>query len=322
MHSQGRYDSGVQTEVLALQAEMYRLMGLWPLALALHLDVADLLAMELGHDDAITRAAVCRVMFCLQQMQREDVGRGYITTLTTRLKGGLIARRAEIAGDLLTFYRLENKRLLQLDSLARHVDYLRPIGRNSRTLFYIDGLGGLLNLLTLPAGFPIVCRLSFLAYCHTRVEVRICQLADFCILTLKLRSCQSPALQRTLNQQLIAKFLSKSLAAAGADISRRYAGMDPQSELCRAIRGFSKHGRLFGYEVFIGLLLWAMKQLLPAYKGFLYSPIEGYLWRVNWLDAEAQAYYLNASLIQHAFRRHRQNRSKRYQEFTNKPIKA
>jgi hypothetical protein len=69
-----------------LQAEMYKMMGLWVLALALYLDATDLLVSRLGFDDKVCVSAFCNIDLILRRMDLESSGKLYISSLLAKMK--------------------------------------------------------------------------------------------------------------------------------------------------------------------------------------------------------------------------------------------
>jgi ankyrin repeat protein/acyl-CoA-binding protein len=72
--------------LLCMQAEACKLMGLWPLALALLLDRADMLATLTGYENIAARNAVCQVSSCLRKMGYNHLAMSYLRSIVRRLE--------------------------------------------------------------------------------------------------------------------------------------------------------------------------------------------------------------------------------------------
>ena len=92
---------------LNMQADMYKLMGLWPLALGVYLDCADLMASLAGFDALTTIAALGNVTGCLRKMHCAPLAKRYIKTLCGRLTlETLTAQNAAAARQIVEYDRL------------------------------------------------------------------------------------------------------------------------------------------------------------------------------------------------------------------------
>jgi hypothetical protein len=65
-------------KVLGLQADMYKMMGLWPLAMAIYIDIAELTASLLGLSDNVTFKALTLVSSCFRKMQQPKLAEDYM----------------------------------------------------------------------------------------------------------------------------------------------------------------------------------------------------------------------------------------------------
>ena len=71
----------VLLKLLYLQAEMYKVMGLWSLALGIYLDCADLTYALLGFSDFTSMSAMKLVTSCLRKMQEMSMASEYVKLL-------------------------------------------------------------------------------------------------------------------------------------------------------------------------------------------------------------------------------------------------
>lgn len=67
--------------LLTLQAEMYKSMGIWPLALAIYFDCVDLSASVMGFNDSATLASVVLLVACMRKMQCVHLAGKYVKAL-------------------------------------------------------------------------------------------------------------------------------------------------------------------------------------------------------------------------------------------------
>jgi hypothetical protein len=87
----------VLLRLLRLQADMYKCMGLWPLALGLYMDCADLTYALLGYSDYSSLLAMGAVTLCLRQMQEVSAAGRYVKTLCRLIEANsLKAMRVEV----------------------------------------------------------------------------------------------------------------------------------------------------------------------------------------------------------------------------------
>lgn len=83
--------------LLTLQAEMYKSMGIWPLALAIYFDCVDLNASVVGYNDPATLASVVLLVACLRKMQCVHLAGKYIKALCKMVETECMkSMRAEI----------------------------------------------------------------------------------------------------------------------------------------------------------------------------------------------------------------------------------
>jgi ankyrin repeat protein len=73
--------------LLCMQAEACKLLGLWPLALALFLDRADMLATLTGYENIATIGAICHVTSCLRKMGMGHLAKSYLRAIVRKLEG-------------------------------------------------------------------------------------------------------------------------------------------------------------------------------------------------------------------------------------------
>jgi hypothetical protein len=93
-------------KVLHMQAEMYKQMGLWPLALGLYLDCADMYVGLMGIGDAGTIAAFGLVVSCLRKMQCNEQASEYLASLCGKLRKDVMGPEKKAAiGNIIAYDR-------------------------------------------------------------------------------------------------------------------------------------------------------------------------------------------------------------------------
>jgi hypothetical protein len=91
-----------------LQCEMYKMMGLWVLALALLIDATDLLVSRLGFDDKICVSAFCNIDLIFRRLDMQAAGKLYISSLVAKIKKHSFSdnlRKSENIDAILARYR-------------------------------------------------------------------------------------------------------------------------------------------------------------------------------------------------------------------------
>lgn len=87
--------------LLTLQAEMYKGMGLWPLALAIYFDCVDMNASLMGFNDPATLASMVLLVACLRKMQCVQLAGKYIKAFCQMVEGETLKSiRVEMVGKI------------------------------------------------------------------------------------------------------------------------------------------------------------------------------------------------------------------------------
>lgn len=137
--------------LLNFQAEVYKQMGLWPLALGLYLDAADLTASLLGFDDYITTTAMGLVTNCFRKMHYPTLAREYISAVAEKLRNTLDPKRKVIALKVIDADKFSIRELVNSDIIwTHHITSLQPKGEIARRKFHLTGLG-VFSTLCLPS---------------------------------------------------------------------------------------------------------------------------------------------------------------------------
>ena len=104
----GEEGVGYVVTLAILQGEMYKLMGLWVLALAVYVDATDLLVSRLGFDDKLCINAFCNVDFIFRRLDMPAAGKLYISSLVAKIKKHSFSdnlRKSDTIDAILARYR-------------------------------------------------------------------------------------------------------------------------------------------------------------------------------------------------------------------------
>lgn len=100
-------DEGIlhTVKLIELQAEMYKLMGLWVIALALLLDAADWLFTRLGYDDNLCYHAIDAITACLRHMGYHKEAKKYVLSTCDAIDKHSNSRQSVITATIMKKYR-------------------------------------------------------------------------------------------------------------------------------------------------------------------------------------------------------------------------
>ena len=260
-------------KILHVQADMYKMMGLWPLALAIYLDCVDLTAGIVGFDDPGTINATVCVSSCLRKMHMPADAKTFIQNFNFRLEEETFGQRTFRASKLiLEADRRFKKEFMKADQIwTRLVAPDRPEppapSRTFRQVIWDTvGLGALFRTMTAVDGPGVVGRAAFFDHCDRVDPHCLGKYAQFAAYCFRLRACDSPDIYRHLVQTLIQKHLAKALVRT-SDVARLYRQVTPPEHI-QAVLAFLKQGISVTVEVFDDMLFHALRVLVPAYKIF------------------------------------------------------
>eukprot|EP01041_Mallomonas_annulata_P002165 gene2165-4214_t len=195
---------------LCLQADMYKLMGLWPLAMGLYLDAVELITSVMGYGDIRAMRALCVLLNILRQMDLPEVADAYFEKISSRLEAPPAnpSRRA-LLKKLEAFTRSQNRYRLKLGSLWTRIQDSSPTKRGEylKLKFTTLGMGGLAKILsststsTMAMGFLCGMRRGFLGYCVSTDRDSLGLVAQFLVQLCMVR------VYRSLLTKLIQRFL-------------------------------------------------------------------------------------------------------------------
>lgn len=183
-----------------LQAEMYKMLGLWVLALAVYVDATDLLVTRLGFDDRLCISAFCNIDMIFRRLEMPAAGKLYISSLVARIKKHTFSdntRKNESIDAILARYShvLRRDQILvsfkaDMEKVYTHDRELWRIGNQ------VYGIGSLIKLMSSTSPQAIVAKEYFIDFC----EAKMCYKDDenngsyfsfvkFCDECLKLWNC-------------------------------------------------------------------------------------------------------------------------------------
>ena len=291
--------------IFHVQADMYKLMGLWPLALAIYLDCLDLTAGIVGFDDPGTINATVCVTSCLRKMHMAAEAKTFIQNFNYRLEEETFGQRTFRASKLiLEADRRFKKEFMKADLIwTKLVAPDRPEPPSARMyhqeLWDTVGLGALFRVMTAVDGFGVVARAAFFDHCDRIDPQFLGRFAQFVAYCFRLRSCDSPEIYRHLVQTLIQKHLAKALVKS-SDVARLYRQVTPPEHI-RSVLGFLKEGISVTVDVFDDMLYHALRVLAPAFKIF-YLRHGAAGMRDHFVDNTAKALHCCSIIIQLCWR--------------------
>ena len=199
-------------KILSLAAELYKQLGLWPLALGLYLDSADLTAALLGFDDTITITAICQVSTCLRKMHHTSYAREYLNNICVDLRATSDPKRRSVAIRILDGDKYEIRELVNTEAIwATHISQIAPKSECKRRAFDLYGLGGLFHLLTSIEGHYVAARVAFLNHCEHIKLYEVNKYAHFVNYCFRLRTCSNNEIYRHLFMHILQKLIAKHM---------------------------------------------------------------------------------------------------------------
>lgn len=297
--------AGYLIQLLTMQAEMYRMMNVYPLALGCLMDCVDILAGLIGFDDVACITAIGFVSNCLRKMQCKDLATTYVSSICAKLEvhtkqevKGTVAQRIQ---DTERFNLKEKTRgdIMWIKTISKMIP---PLDRYRRQ-FFVYGLGGLYHMLTSSEGHFAAARVAFMAHCEVRGDKKthVSKYAHYVNYCFRLRNSDNLMVTRHLVQQMIQKCIGKAMAQT-SDVAQMYRKITNQEDM-RAILAFIQEGVPVGIESFDALLFHGLKVLVPEFKKFLYGVGGTVILRKNVVELDIEFIHVNVLLIQTYWRR-------------------
>ena len=290
-------------KLLALQAELYKHMGLWPLALANYLDCVDLTASLLGFEDDATISMIELVTSTFRKMHCASNAKEYITAICLKLdRFSLDKKKVQVSVKIKEEDKKQIKTVLIADAIWTHcIKKEQPIGYLARKTFMLHGLGGLFNIMNAVEGHAIAVRRGFINQCIDKDPDGLGNLAQFMALCFRLKANNNTDIHKHLIHTIVQKFVSKTLYKIN-NVAKIYHD-NTFSEEIKAVNTFMNYGIPVGVDIFDASLTIVMNKLVPEFKKYFYSR-GGYVLRQYCQDIASETLNINALQIQTAWRRY------------------
>jgi hypothetical protein len=287
---------------MEFQAEMYKQMGLWTLAVAIYLDCADLATSLIGFDTIEAVTAVTRVSSCLRKMNCGALEKKYIRSLCDKLEKESLSEfntlcAQKIADEDRVIVQMKRKH----DQIwTNHIALDAPKRALMRRSFVVDGCGGVYKLFSSTEGFYTAARSAFLYYCECKdPSGTLNKYAQFAWYCFRLRHVDNGEIVQHLVQHLVQKYLAKSLVPT-CEIARIYRDVTAQEHIDSVV-AFLHYGNAVGLEVFDNMLAYALKRLVKPFRSFFYGHYGGSL-RDQMVIQASEGYDAQATRIQIVWR--------------------
>jgi len=293
-------------KLLALQAELYKHMGLWPLALANYLDCVDLTASLLGFEDDATIAMIELVTNTFRKMHCANAAKEYITAICLKLdRYSLDKKKVQVSVKIKEEDKKQIKNVLVADAIWTHcIKKEIPRGYLARETFMLHGLGGLFNIMNAVEGHAIAVKKGFITHCIDKDPDGLGNFASYASLCFRLKANNNSDINKHLIHTIVQKFVSKTLYKTN-NVAKLYHDNTPSEEI-KAVNTFMNFGIPVGVDIFDVSLTISMNKLVAEFKKYFYSR-GGYIVRQYCPDIASQTHNVNALQIQTAWRRYAAN---------------
>jgi hypothetical protein len=297
-------------KILSLQADMYKTMGLFPLALSLYLDIADITASLLGFSEYVTFKAFGLVMLCYKKMGKSYQSDSYLKFITDKLATELKKNEKLIVIDKLNQLNKNiNKEFLKLNNLYK--EHVYPLVRKynsgciSRRYHELLGIGGFYQFLNSEESVFVMARKLFFLFCNSEdcphFEI-VAPFAHFVDVSFRMRITDEEDVYRLLVQYILQKCLSKALVETSplAKLFREITSADS----IQSIVSFIHQGSPLDIRVFDEILYFSLLLLAPIYRYFLFLSVMGSsIIQEHSVELMAEGMDIAAILIQCFFRK-------------------
>lgn len=294
-------------KVLILQAGMYELMGLWPLAVGVLMDCVELTSRLLGFEDVFTLSCINKTTLALRKMNCGEIAKEFIKSLNLKMSN---SNKSEIKSALGKAIHDKDR---HQDIMIKTMDDVIDQGINEtapnrvilQRIFAVNGAKGLFQLIKSANGFDIAARIAFFFYCenYDNNTLIMKQCAQFLNYILKIRNCDNEEVSRHLCQQMFQRLLSKSIASKASNqfniATKFWQSISVANKKC--VSDFLSFGISVKLEIFDDLVIYAITELSPAFKQFYYGQYGNFL-RDHRVENAADVYFISASLIQSLWR--------------------
>ena len=196
-------------------AEMYKLMGLWVLALGLYLDAGDMVLSLLGYENDHGISAMGYVTSCLRKMHLPVLARGYLSHVCKQIEDqSRDPSKAAVGRKILdkdrcgvydclalystvsdVYYACKYRELVQIklkaDEIWGMLKTEMPNQDLKKRAYFLHGLGSLFNLMIATEGYAVGAKATFIQHCLDSDPHGMGKFAEFASYCFRLRVCDN-----------------------------------------------------------------------------------------------------------------------------------
>lgn len=293
----------VMIKAMTLQADMYKMMGLYPLALGIYLDCFDHIVNVMGYSDNNTANCLRTVIQALLNMRCLKEATTYVHTICHRLEQETLGETNFMASQVLALAD-KNKRkqmvryeLIYSQHIAPDLESVErtPLRHYRYTIYKYMGPAGLFHMYTGRDGYSSAARYQFEAYCMRIDPEGLGNFARFAAILFKMRLSSNEDLTRTYIQTIVQYHLARRLMKTN-DLSRHYHehASDEHNEKMHL---YMYNGVPFNIDEFDFILLYALQRLSKPFFLF-YLRDGGAGMRENNVKRTARTFHAVATRMQ------------------------
>ena len=173
-------------------AEMYKLMGLWVLALGFYLDSGDMVLSLLGYEHDHGISAMGYVTNCLRKMHLPVLARGYIAHICKQIEDqSRDPNKAVMGRKILDKDRELVQIKLKSDEIWNMLKTEMPNQDLKKRAYFLHGLGSLFNLMNATEGYAVGAKATFIQHCIENDPHGMGKFAEFASYCFRLRICDN-----------------------------------------------------------------------------------------------------------------------------------
>lgn len=288
-------------QLMCMQADMYKLLGLYVLALSIYIDLVDMACVLVGMSNSIAQRAFKLLLVNYYRFHLSEEADKYHTHYVDKMNNEL---RSQPSKDEITKALKQSRRVAQNETLEANAVYINLIkphldsASTIRSKFQtVLGIAAVYTLYSSQQPHILSLRKAFLAHCQG-VFLEFAEFVDICF---QLRLCDDEEVKRLFVQHILHKHLSQdslllrtlriqsdSPSPEGKQTKKqRKHNSHTNSDLIVAIKQYLSHGRIFPVQLLDTILHAAMKKLTPCYANFFMHHADHSHEEVEILVAEA-----------------------------------
>jgi len=257
---------------LALQADMYKLMGLYSLALGVYLECFDIIISILGFNSNKATEAMTWVSSCLLKMRCPKEAKDWTSNVCRYLETEALshnmysqskklldadhAMRKKIVKNELVW---KNKIMPILAERESSAEWNHPSRNFKWILFKYCGYPAVYRMYANVDGYSIIARQAFEAHCKALDPERLGKYSRFVSLCFRLRTVNNADTYRHIIQEMVQKYLALSLVST-CEIAKIFRAITPEEQV-KEVSGFLQFGLSITVEVFDEILFHSLKVL-------------------------------------------------------------